>query len=684
MYNKKLFSILFLIFFLNINIFILAEEENINYGEDGEIKKISDFRSSIFNTLKDGYYYIGSLLPDNSNIIGFADINSDKMNDIITYNMTEKEGKKDFSFYVHYYKKENPEDDDNGKFESGEKLFNIEIETDQKVRNLIVGSFFKYDDKKPCFLVTFEKNEKNGTNDLGELNHYLVCKDNQPAKQLDIHSNILLFNSNSKIYPQILYYDYNESLRKVCEISYTDLCKNSYNFSSLLDKSEGCLHGDSDSFVNKDISLKGGMAFTDINGDCNSDIILTHEEDKTRYYEIYKSRRDDQNIKFCLQQENIIKINDPEKYGAFTLSKINDEGFRNQEISPMLDLIIPKPGDNSILILFNQVKVGYEWSKNYCEKHENHKDDKDPRIYIYEVNDEKYTKEEKLDFNEFNEEKPNFVTDATYPTVIRLGDFLSVSNPGILVKQIVTKDTEKKHYICLYKRDKDGDKYKYQLEVKFDITKIDKGESTPLFGLFFDIDETGSLSVIIPCSNGKNYFFFNSKKNVFFLKSKLMKSKDNYYDTDLGTTYRYIVTNKSGQRHMDISYQLIQTSDMNIPLPYSLIGLDEINNYVEYFHSIVSNFVNNEYKSVIEDTKNWRQDSPIIPNTQMMIYRFINTNNKIEWSVDLIVQPMEKLFLFLFLVIAVLLIVLGITTYLHVKEVKEEQKEATKFKSWFA
>ena len=34
-------------------------------------------------------------------------------------------------------------------------------------------------------------------------------------------------------------------------------------------------------------------------------------------------------------------------------------------------------------------------------------------------------------------------------------------------------------------------------------------------------------------------------------------------------------------------------------------------------------------------------NSPIIPNTQMMIFKFNNTDKKCEWNVDLIVQRME-------------------------------------------
>ena len=135
---------------------------------------------------------------------------------------------------------------------------------------------------------------------------------------------------------------------------------------------------------------------------------------------------------------------------------------------------------------------------------------------------------------------------------------------------------------------------------------------------------------------------------------------------------------------MDVGFQLAQTSDMNIPVPYTIMGLDDTNNYVEYFQTISGNILNSSVKFERSEEDNFKENSPIIPNTQMMISKYYNKKKKIEWNVDLIVQPMEQIWLFLLIVIIVLLIVLGFIIYLHLKEVKEEQKETNKFKSWFA
>ena len=45
---------------------------------------------------------------------------------------------------------------------------------------------------------------------------------------------------------------------------------------------------------------------------------------------------------------------------------------------------------------------------------------------------------------------------------------------------------------------------------------------------------------------------------------------------------------------------------------------------------------------------------------------------------------MDSLVVIVIALIAVMLVNLGVIIYLHIREVKEEQKEMNKFKSWFA
>ncbi len=69
-----------------------------------------------------------------------------------------------------------------------------------------------------------------------------------------------------------------------------------------------------------------------------------------------------------------------------------------------------------------------------------------------------------------------------------------------------------------------------------------------------------------------------------------MNDKKDYYDINIGASFRFIVTSKVGSRHMDFSYQLELISDINIPLPYFLMGLGETNYYVENFQILCYNY----------------------------------------------------------------------------------------------
>ena len=645
-------SFIKILLFLNLIFQVILDDDLIDYKKENNIE---DMRTGFLSGKKEKFYNLGSLLEDNHIIIGFSDLNSDKLTDIITY---KKISDTEFEFYLHEYTKKSDDDDKIPKFKKANKLFSINVNiTNATVRNLHV-----FDQSHiACYLVSF-----NIGND--ELLHYIYG--NNEVK-LNITSNILILNQEDNRL-RFLYYDKTDKKRKICRLDDDYSCK-SKNFEEWLDIN--CYGGFGRKFgSNTPISLKGGLAYVDIDGNCSPDIILSHDEDNEngkRYIEIYTSNRTSNN-NYCLL--DVIELENKSEYGPFSITKINDD--RNlderEKYAPLLDIVIPLINKNQIKIFKNKKKIKYSWSHNYCE--DDYKESDPIEGLFEELQPQNLTL---LGYDQYSA-----TLNSDYPTILRVGDFLGTSNPGILVAQNL-KDSSgitSKTIISLFKRENG----QFTHFVSFDLDKIpDKIDKDQFkMGLFFDIDETGTLSVIIPTVKGKNYFFFNYRRNIYFVKSKLMNYKERLYDVNLGATYRYIVTDKSGNRHMDVWYQLSQTSDMNIPLPYSLVGLDDTNNYVEYFQTISGNYLDNQ--PAVSGEQNWKVNSPIIPNTQMMILKFINPDDRIEWTVDLIVQPMDEIWLFLLAVVIILLIVLAFIIYFHVKELKEEQKETTKFKSWFA
>ena len=661
---------LFILLFLSLVTQVILDDVVIDDKEEYSIK---DFQTSFFNTKPEAIYYLGSLF-DNATIVAFADLNNDKLTDIITY---IKENSTTFAFYVHEYTNK-----DEPKFLERKQLFKVNVDQnmnetkDIRVRNLHVGSFFEDNPKQYYFLITFEDEEE----DEKHLVHYIISEDQKDKynggtflKDMT-DSNILILNKDENKGARFLYSfkdsNNNESYTtRICKLKKTNTnfeCDND-NFEDYIENIDDNDYKNYSLYLSNKLSLKGGLAYVDLSGNCVPDIVLTHDIGEKRYIEFYIFHKGKN--KYALK--NIIELPNNKEYGAFVVTKINDE--KSETSAPLLDILIPKVNKNQVLYLKNQKTIGYKWSQYYCLSFQDNKDK------LYDLDKSEIFS---LTINNVDDEKVRL--DTSFPTVMRVGDFLGTSNPGILVKQNILKDDKETidySQISLFKRE--GGEFKYFAGVN--TIKEQKKEFT--MGLFFDIDESGTLSLILPSTDGKNHFFFNYKRSIYFLKSKLMNDKKLYYDTNLGATFRYIVTDKKGDRHMDISYQMTQTSDMNIPLPYSLMGLDDTNNYVEYFESISGNYLDEENKKVIfvkEEEKNRKGNSPIIPNTQMMISKYYNKDDKIEWNVDLIVQPMDKIWLFLLIVIIVLIIVLSFIIYLHVKELKEEQKETTKFKSWFA
>ena len=645
-----------LLLFMCLILQVFVDDVNINYEDGNEIKRM---RKKFLGYKKEGFYFLGDLI--NSNIIAFADINGDKLTDIISYKETES---KIFTFYVHEYS----ENDGDPKFLPEKELFTLYLNGTNAtgVRNLHVGSFYETQNNY-SFLVSFNTNKEN------ELLHYIYSKDLGRQIILNITSNILIMNKDYNQNGRILYYDNVAKKRKICKL----FLENNDIKCQDKDFSEYLIDGSNKNYASEDISLKGGIAYVDLSGNCVPDIVLSHEDGSTRIIEVYTSKRQiskDKGEDFFDLTDTIV-LDKKDNYGAFAITNINDE--KSEDIAPSLDLLIPLVNESKVIVLKNKKENGYKWSNTYCDD-----DYKDESESLFNSD---LTQAEYRNLSIDGVDNSRIKLDSNYSTIIRVGDFLGTSNPGILVKQNVYDESNNYNYsqISLFQRIDGNFKYFTGIKLEDNEKTNIKGDSIK-FGLFFDIDEAGILSLIISTNKNKTYFFFNFKSGIYFIKSKLMNDKQKFYDVNLGSTYRYIVTNKAGDRHMDVSFQMAQTSDMNIPLPYSFAGLDDTNNYVEYFGTISGNYLAKDTTFVDSTSQNWKQNTPIIPNTQMIISKYYNAEKKIEWNVDLIVQPMEEIWLFLLLVIVVLLIVLGIIIYLHVKELKEEQKETTKFKSWFA
>ena len=597
-------------------------------------KTIKDMKSTLWNRLTEGFHLLqGNLIPQNHTVIAFSSLNKTGYTDIVTY---VKDSDQQYSFYKHIYDKEK------FSFEQNKTaLFTINDANIDSVRNLFVGKLYVANGVDICYLASFNK---KGSND--ELIHYIKCKETESPKQMQINSNILILNRNFNGEGHILFSKDNKL--KMCKLNETDyICeKNIEDFNA-------------DSHTNITISLNGGMAYVDVDGNCSPDIILSHEEGNTRYINVYlSSRKTEYNYKFAQN----ITVGDKDKYGPFIISKINNT--KSEKYAPFFDILVPKIDDSKIIVFKNIKEKGYKWDKFFCNEDEG--EDAEKIDVFDDIN--------AISFDvESYGEKAKF--DKSLTPMITPGDFSAEDQQGLLVRQ---KSDDGTVFISLFS--KDAEKFNLQLNVTNN-TKI--GNLTR--AVFYDINEAGALGLIVQNDKLQNFFIYNFRRDKYFIKSKLMNDKEALYDINIGASFRFIVTSKDGSRHMDISYQLAQTSDTNIPLPYSLMGLGETNNYVENFQILSGNYyIMGKENFDKEKYRNFRDHTPVIPNTQMAIYKFKNGKNKIEWYIDLYVLPTDTLLIIALSIVGFMLVILGIIIYLHVREVKEEQKETNKFKSWFA
>lgn len=278
--TKIVVILLFSLFFQT-----LTEEELI---EDD--KTIKDMKSTLWNRLTEGFHLLqDTLIPSDHTVIAFSSLNNTGYTDIVTY---KNKSESNYTFYKHIY------DKDQLTFENSE-IFSIIDTNIGSIRNLFVGKLYIADGVDICYLASF--NKKNSDS---ELIHYIKCKNNENTEQMLIDSNILILNRNYNGEGRILFSKNNEL--KMCKLSKDDhICNEKY-----IEKF------DVDSHNNITISLNGGMAYVDVDGNCNPDIILSYEEGETRYINVYLSSRKTEH-KYTFTQK--IEVGNKDQYGPFII-----------------------------------------------------------------------------------------------------------------------------------------------------------------------------------------------------------------------------------------------------------------------------------------------------------------------------------------------------------------------------
>ncbi|KAG2226834.1 hypothetical protein INT45_005799 [Circinella minor] len=212
----------------------------------------------------------------------------------------------------------------------------------------------------------------------------------------------------------------------------------------------------------------------------------------------------------------------------------------------------------------------------------------------------------------------------------------------------------------------------------------------PRQAVFFDIDEDGSLDMLILSKTSRqsdanrtpNFIINNFFNDAFFLKGLVSNgvcgsncpAESGYakpYGVNYpGATFKYTVLDTSGTKRVHQVSQLSQSSYLSLQTPYCLIGLGRTNNYVEEMFAGVSR----------HQDKNYLFYEGVIPNSQLIFipYQPNDVQDSSTWKVELYIQPGDYV-PWVLVVLIVAAIILGIVVaVLYWMEKREDEMERRK------
>ena len=480
--------------------------------------------------------------------------------------------------------------------------------------------------------------------------------------------NILLYKLNKRIY-----LTYNNNTNGFIENDFINVIPDNLNLCDASAK-----------YAAFPFDSPNANGYVDVDGDCLNDLVITSYDPVTgvRYLEIWKSIIEEGNIKYCLTNNNVYTL--PNEVGLPSIVDVDRRAMPDL-VFPIMNSYPPK-----IVIAYNKINLQYDWTDNYCDTH------KPISIKKGSVNAHipTFYEQIKIDINN------NFIstitihknTDLTfyigndsndnyyYPHYLRFVDINKDSYPDFITVLYNKSSQSKTPYVflnqkLLYNKSFNGyERRTFSQEAMYSFLTI----SNAVVATFFDFGDKGHIDIIIIDSNHNNIGLYNHNVyDAYTIKSLLLFKNNCFYCNEFGSTQRFITTNIDGSRRMDFSIQAAQSCVAGgLMLPYAYIGIGRSNNYLENFHIISGCF--NERKN------NDKVYTPVIPNSQLVIYHE-NVNGKAtSWKVDLIVKPTKNLKKLIIVIVLMIVVMTALTFHLQMKEREEDFKENKEtFAPWF-
>ncbi|CAO3614596.1 unnamed protein product [Cunninghamella echinulata] len=208
--------------------------------------------------------------------------------------------------------------------------------------------------------------------------------------------------------------------------------------------------------------------------------------------------------------------------------------------------------------------------------------------------------------------------------------------------------------------------------------------NNPRHATFFDIDEDGSLDILIldgttstTAKRIPNFVINNYFNDAFFIKGLVSNgafmehSSNKPYGVNYpGATFKFTVLDTSGTKHVHQVPQLPQTSYLPLQTPYCLFGLGRTNNYVEEMFAGITR----------HQKENYIFYEGVIPNSQLVFlpYQPEKVKDSSTWKVELYIQPADYIPWVLVSLVAAAIILGTVVGVLYYMEKREDEKERRK------
>ena len=200
--------------------------------------------------------------------------------------------------------------------------------------------------------------------------------------------------------------------------------------------------------------------------------------------------------------------------------------------------------------------------------------------------------------------------------------------------------------------------------------------TNPFQVTFFDYSEDGKLDLLVIINESQIVnevqvtipvrlsIINNLQQDTLFIKILPLSPTSDYESTisnissAFGVTIQWYITLLDGSKQVQLLNQKSQVNYGALQLPFSLTGLGRTNNYVE------------DLTVGYEGRDNIKSWTPIIPNSQLMVYR-----SSEEWKLQTLLTDNSRAYQVIYISLGILALLAIVIFILNYREAVEDRKD---------